>query len=250
MDTTARVLRSDFQQPLITVATALQYDKLARLRRESPTFDDEFSLRILMSSTRDTNSLLFFPGEFYEIGPFGAKAHYFRSRGVAATNSYILHLPDLNEKFLRRLFTGIELVAFKLCHLAIENQRRDYHFESEHLRQRIRKLKRILTVEDWNQYVSTFDEIQFTRDAFVHSFIELEEIPYKRVPLAHCFGYTSVGQRGTHDVSFEGKYFVDDVRYFFEPISQAFIERQLGQIDEHKFFRLCDQALKKRSLAR
>jgi hypothetical protein len=108
----------------------------------------------------------------------------------------------------------------------------------------------MLAVPDWDAYMERFDEIQFTRDAFAHSFIDLEEIPYRGVPLSRCFGYTKVGRPGTHDTSFDGKYFIDDVELFFGPIAKAFIARQLEQIDRNKFFRLCDQVLKKRSLAR
>jgi hypothetical protein len=150
--------RPHFHHPLITIATALQYDKLTRLQRDFANFEDDQLLRLLTSSTRDTNSLFFFRGQFYEISTFGANIHYFSCRGRNDTDNYILAFADLDEKYLRRLFTGIELVAFKLCHLAVEGQRRDYHFETERLRQRVKKLKPKLAVPDWDDYMERFEK--------------------------------------------------------------------------------------------
>jgi hypothetical protein len=114
---------------LITIAAALDYDKLPRLQRDLPNYSHDFIVQALNASMNHTNNILFFPGKFYEIGIFGVKFYHFFAKGINPDN-YILSFPMLDKKFLRRLFTGIELVVFKLCHLTIEDHRRNYHFRN------------------------------------------------------------------------------------------------------------------------
>ena len=226
---------------LITVAEALGYDKIARLRRDAGNHDSKILISVLESSMNNTNSLFFFPGKFYEISPFGTKLTQFIAKDPAYLSNYIIAYPALDEKFLRRLFTGMELLAFKLCHLLLKNQKRGYHFETEKFRVRLRHMRNFLSVSDWDHYVDICDEILFTRDAFAHSFLDIGDITYRAVPLRRCF------DRLSH---FDGKAFMEDVRPFLGPIHSLFERHQLRQIDADKLFRSCDELIKRRTLAR
>jgi hypothetical protein len=231
------------REALLTVAEALGYDKITRLRRDIDNHNDQILISVLEGSINSTNALFFFPGEFYEISPFGTRITSFISRDVAYLSSYIISYPTLDEKFLRRLFTGIELLAFKICHLLLEGQKRGYHFESESLRKRVHRMKNILEVPDWERYLGIFDEILFTRDAFAHSFMDIFDITYKGIPLKACFDRISNAAMG-------GTIFMNDVRFFFDPIYRVFSQHQLDQVDKEKLFRSCDQLIKRRTLAR
>jgi hypothetical protein len=226
---------------LITVADALGYDKIARLRRDVGNHESRVLLSVLESSMNNTNSLFFFPGKFYEISPFGTKLTHFMAKDSIYISNYIIAYPSLDEKFLRTLFTGIELLAFKLCHLLLENQKRGYHFETERFRARVRRMRGFLGITNWEHYLEICDEILFTRDAFAHSFLDIRDITYRDVPLRHCFDRLS---------NFNGKAFMEDVRLFVDPIHRVFSQHQLMQVDTDKLFRSCDQLIKRRTLAR
>jgi hypothetical protein len=226
---------------LVTVAAALGYDKLERLKQGINSIEEYVIRSGIEGSMRGTSALLFFPGKFYEISPFGTKISQVIGRKEKDPVNFILAYPALDEKYLRRLFTGIELLVFKVCHLQLENQRRDYHFETEKLRTRIRRMKILLNVPDWDHYLAIFDELWFVRDAFAHSFMDIDQIEYCNVPLRVCF---------EHPKQSTTRVFMDDVRSFFEPIFLQFHTDQLSQVDSDKLFRFCDQAIKRRALAR
>jgi hypothetical protein len=132
----------------------------------------------------DPYAILFFPGKCFQITPFGMSFAHALSRDDA---SYLIAFPDLDEKFLRQAFTGFELVLYKICHIVLEDQRTDYHWETQKTRQRFRRIRTLLSMEDWTSFERLFDNVFFLRDAFAHSFIQLDEIKYDGVPLSDCF---------------------------------------------------------------
>jgi hypothetical protein len=231
------------REALLTVSHALGYDKIERLRRDIETHDDRVLISVLEGAISSTNALFFFPGKFYEISPFGTKLTSFAAKDTAYLSNFILSWPALDERFLRRLFTGVELLVFKICHFLLENQSRSYHFESERLRKRVRRIESLLEVADWRSYLEILDEILFTRDAFAHSFLDIFDITYKGKPLRICFEDRTSAATG--DVTF-----MDDIRFFFDPIFRVFLQHQLSQVDKEKLFRACDQLIKRRTLAR
>jgi hypothetical protein len=221
--------KMNMKDAFLTLAEHLQYDKISRLRQELDHHDDQTILAIIQGAMFNTHSIFMFPGKFFEFSLFGTNLHYYHSVGIAKTDNYIIAFPDLTETFLRKLFTGTELLLYKLSHIVIEKQRRGYHFETEKSRTRFKKLQDIFNVHDWKEYKIMFDELMFVRDAFAHSFIDLAKIEYYKVPLQHCFGYTYLGRtdvRVAHGVS---HIFTDDLRSFFDPISRCFEAHQLEQ---------------------
>jgi hypothetical protein len=107
---------------------------------------------------------------------------------------------------------------YKLCHIHLHGQSREYQWESKKNRQRIRRLKTVLNVSSWSDYTEGFDEIFFVRDAFVHSFIEIENIKYRGIPLSECFGNSYLGDSMRGAAADGARIFMDDVTILFEPI--------------------------------
>jgi hypothetical protein len=183
-----------------------------------------------------------------QITPYGTRLGIVFSRGKIHEN-YLLAHPNLDDKFLRQIFTGFELLLYKLCHIHFHEQSREYQWETEKTRQRIRRLKTVLDVSSWLDYTEGFDEIFFVRDAFAHSFIEIENIKYRGIPLSECFGNSYLGDSMRGAAADGARIFMDDVTILFEPIMNVFKTIQLRQIDERKFAKLCDRLLTSRSLA-
>ncbi|MEA2895454.1 MAG: hypothetical protein QOJ84_1069 [Bradyrhizobium sp.] len=152
--------------------------------------------------------------------------------------SYLIAFPELDEKFLRQAFTGLELVLYKICHIVLEDQKTDYHWETQKTRQRFRRIRTLLSVEDWKSFERLFDNVFFVRDAFAHSFIQLDEIKYDGVPLSDCFGDSYLGHTRRDGEIHGARIFTDDLTKLFEPIMRLFCEHQLKQIDAKKFHKL------------
>jgi hypothetical protein len=235
------------QQELITIAEALQYPKLVRLKEWAKTADDDVASGIIRTTISEPFTILFFPGKCLQITPFGWS---FTRILTSRSDHYLLAHAQLNEAYLRRVFTGLELIVYKLCHIALEDQRPEYHFESQKLAQRFKRLKSLLNVPDWAEFASLFDDISFVRNAFAHSFVPIEDLLYCDVPLKRCFGDSYLG-RSFNDEEHAGsaRIFTNDLKRLFDPIMKMFYEKQLLQMDSRKFVKLCDRLLMKRSLS-
>jgi len=234
------------KQEILAIAEALKYKKLGRLKQTHEKVDVDALLEILKSSIVDPYAILFFPGKCYQITPFGMSFAHALSRNDA---SYLIAFPDLTEKFLREAFTGFELVLYKICHIVLEDQRTEYHWETQKTRQRFRRLKPLLAVSDWAEFERLFDNIFFVRDAFAHSFIPLDEIKYNGAPLSECFGGSFLGHTRRDAASYGARIFTDDLTKLFEPVMTLFCQHQLKQIDARKFHKLCDRLLMPRSMS-
>jgi hypothetical protein len=230
---------------VLRIAEALNYKKMDRLRAARDV-DSDALLEILKSSIVDPYAILFFPGKCFQITPFGMMF----SRVLTPKDvNYLIAHADLEEKFLRQAFTGFELVLYKICHIALEDQKPEYHWETQKTRQRFRRLKQLLDVPDWPDFEQLFDNVFFVRDSFAHSFVPLEDIKYKGVPLKYCFGYSYRG-RALRDAKEHGaSMFTDDLEKLFAPIMKLFYEHQLKQIDARKFHKLCDRLIMPRSMS-
>jgi hypothetical protein len=208
-------------EELIEIANALNYSKIERLKAFSKTIMAEAVNDILKSSISEPYAILFFTSKLMQITPYGTKLGIVFSRGKI-NEDYLLAHPELEDKFLRQIFTGFELLLYKLCHIHLHGQSRDYQWETEKTRQRIRKLETVLTVPSWSDYIEVFDEVFFVRDAFAHLFVEIENIKYRGVPLSECFGdsYRGYSMRGA--AAHGARIFMDDVSILFGPIMSVF----------------------------
>jgi hypothetical protein len=201
-----------------------------------------------MASIVETHVILFFPGKCFQITPFGA-SFALTMTTMGSDNNYLLTFPELDERFFRQVFTGFEFVVFKVCHIVLEEQKADYHWETEKTRQRIRRLQPLLNISDWDNYFQLFDEIFYVRDGFAHSFTPLDRLKYKGVPLSECFGksFNDIDRRAAEQ--FGAGIFTDDLAKVFDPVMNLFTQHQLKQIDSLKFEKFCDKLLTPRSLS-
>lgn len=241
--------RSDIEW-LMPFAKGLEYPKIDRLRTFNNRKRLERPLNLIESSIRDASAIFFFPGMFAEISMFGSSIHVFGLRNKNDILNYITYAPQLDEKFLRRAFTGIEYLLYKLCHIILEYHKTDYHFETQKASARLNRLKEKLPISNWIRFRNIFDEIFSARNAFAHSFIDIEDIYFRGEKLEDCFGITHTG--GVYiDHDSEGiKIFTDELNELTTPLVNLFVENQFSQIDKQKFFRLCDTILKEKSLGR
>ena len=106
-----------------------------------------------------------------------------------------------------------------------------------------------VSVGNWREYVELFDEIFYVRDAFAHSFIDIENVKYRHVRLVDCFGNLYLGVSMRDAENHGARIFMEDVAALFAPIIRVFETIQLKQIDEKKFAKLCDRLMMSRSLA-
>jgi hypothetical protein len=233
---------------LIEIATVLNYSTLERLRSISKNIADDGVNEILKASISEPYAILFFKAKMIQITPYGTRVSMILTHRKNEDN-YLLAHPDLNDKFLRQVFTGFELVLYKLCHIHFHDQSRDYHWETEKTRQRLFKLKNCVTVGSWSEYLELFNEIFFVRDAFAHSFIDIEDIRYRQVRLEECFGDSYLGRSLRGAGEYGARLFMEDVVTLFTPIMKVFERVQLKQMDERKFAKLCDRLMMPRSLA-
>jgi hypothetical protein len=233
------------KEELLTIATGLRYPKLERLEDWADNADHQVISDVIKSVIRAPYTILFFPGKCLQITPFGWSFTRFSTR----ESHYLLSQSALDEKFLRQAFTGLELVIYKICHIALEGQRSDYHFETQKLAPRFRRLRPLLNVPNWSDFEGLFDEISFVRNAFAHSFVPVEELLYCGVPLSACFGDSYLGRTSRDAEPLGARIFTDDLTELFSPVMDVFHKHQLEQIDEKKFERLCDRLLMKRSLS-
>jgi hypothetical protein len=235
------------RHPLLIVAKEFRYPKLDRLAAWANS-NFERANGIIEASVVTERAILFFPAAMFEVSPFGSIHRYFWAAADPLNDNHIIFGPDLDEKYLRRLFTGIELVIFKLYHIACTDSDPDVHFEQLKTKQMLNKLRKIFNRADWVDYVELFDELFFVRNAFAHSFVELEDIQYRGVPLRDCFGESYSGRSYGSDHEEVSHKFTVDARLLVKPLIETFSRFQLQQIDRKKLFRLCHSVLKERSL--
>lgn len=235
------------RHPLLIVAKQLAYPKIDRLVGWAQS-NFERANELIEASVLTERAILFFPAAMFEVSPFGSIHRYFWAAADPLNDNHIIFAPALDEKYLRRLFTGIELVIFKLYHIACTDNDPDVHFEQQKTKQMLNKLRKTFGGIDWSEYLDLFDELFFVRNAFAHSFVELEDIRYRGVPLRLCFGQSYLGR--TYEAANEegSRKFADDARVFVRPLIETFSRFQLRQIDEKKLFRICNSVLKERSL--
>jgi len=248
---------------------ALQYKKRARISSARNVSEGDF-LKILESSIRSESAIFFFDNLFFEIGTYGSSYHTYlpgsdcnggpfdprvpRSERKGPVSGFLTHDQDIDDKYFRKLFTGIEFIAYKLCHIIEYNFNYEYNFETEKAIARIKKLsKRFCELKcglDEQLYISNLNEVWFVRNSFAHSFVDLEIIKYRGVELRRCFGKSCKGRGDIFNEGFCGNIFMNDVHSLLEPLVSLFVYYQLEQIDSNKFFRLCDHRLKEKSLTR
>lgn len=179
------------------------------------------------------------PGKFYEVSQFGYKLHC----------NYLMHGIQLDDASLRRLFTGIELLVFKLICLRTEVGKR-YDLESESATVRFGKLVKAGVLP--KSLKDAFDNITWTRHAFAHSFLEAHELPFRNVPLEDCFGTTFLGGQHLDETMFASDQqigvFIFEVQHLTDTLIECFRPVQFKQIDIDKLFSICDRLLRPRKL--
>lgn len=231
------------------VAERLSYRKRARLlERISGSREEEYDIinHILTHSIRGTFALLLFPSTMIQITPYGTSYSRALSGRDSEIDNYLTIHPQLDEKYLRRAFTSFEFVLFKLCHIRYENLKSEYMWETEKTRTRFKKILSELPSRMPVNARTLFDELWYVRDAFSHSFIDIDEIKYRGIKLRDCFGQTWTG--GSHDrAEFS---FVQDLNELYDPIIELFVECQTQQLDAIKFSALSDEVIRDRTLGR
>jgi hypothetical protein len=232
-------MHASIAQLFRTVASELGYKKTDRVIASVADYDH--AIGIISRAKLGAHALIFnSPTDFFEVSEYG---HSITLAGVGQNRpnqNHVTRWPELSEAFLRNLFTGTELLAFKACHIIFENQRYDYNWETEKTRIRVKKLLKHIDPSSAADRIADFEEIFYTRDAFAHTFVEIKNIKYKNTPLEYCFSKDSV-----HSTDFN---FIDDVDVFLKPIFGIFIERQWEQFDKNRFCALCDAEVRTRSL--
>jgi hypothetical protein len=231
------------EEAIRDVASQLGYKKIERIIGLAKESGQDVFDHILRNSIKDDYAILFFPATMIQISPYGII--FERAMPINKASNFLTMHPELTEKFLRTIFTGFELILYKVCHIVIEQQRADYEWESEKSRTRFRKVIGLLKLDNEDRYKKLFDELFFVRDAFAHSFVEIDKIKYKYVPLSECFGHSFIGYSrcNADDI------FVDDMNELFEPLMELFKRYQLAQIDASKFAKICNGLVNQRSLA-
>lgn len=224
------------------IGKALDYKKIERVIAVSERDGIDVVNTILQNSIRDTFAMIFFEASMIQITPYGIVfSMTYKSTNVG---NYLTMHPELNEKYLRTVFTGFELLLYKLAHICLEKHAHDYQWESERTRRRFSRLCKLLKVHDEKIYKDLFDEIFFVRDAFAHSFVDVDKIKYRGAPLSQCFGQSWVGR------SYAGAsaIFIDDLNALYAPVMDLFMAHQFEQFDASKFARLCNSLVNTRSL--
>jgi hypothetical protein len=235
----------EVEDVLKSIANALSYRKTDRLVEAAKDSTWDVLNYLLSHSINGTYAILFLTGQMVQITPYGIDVSITLSKRT--TNNYLTIHPQLNEKFLkflRRVFTGLELILYVMCYIMFEKQRHDYEWETEKTRVRFAKFASLLKVKDQNDYDKLFDDIFFVRDAFAHSFIAVDKIKYRGVPLSKSFGVTYTWAVHTNAEHI----FIDGLDELFAPIMSLFCEHQMKQIDGNKFARMCNKLLGSRGL--
>lgn len=199
-------------------------------------------VEMLRDSIKGDHALLLLPDALVDLSLYGHKISF--SSPSPNTDNHLIKHPDLGEKYLRRVFTGFELLLYKLCHLLFEQGRFDYKWETEKSRSRFRKILGQFDTNDRAALADMFEEIFYVRDAFAHSFVDLADIIYRDIPLKHCFGETYLGGDYDH-APFR---FIDDLNFLYSPFVAKFREMQWHQFDKNKFGAVCSAHIAKRSL--
>jgi hypothetical protein len=227
----------------------LNYPRRGEFETRKKSLCDRKTIDVLQHSITDSFAIFFFPALFYELSTFGARIHHWMARDQNDYN-FLMHDARLDEKSLRRIFTGIELIVFKLFVLSTEGLSSRYDFESEKTKVRFGKLVRARVLDE--AFRDVFDEVLFTRNAFSHSFLDVGEIAYKTKPLHDCFGVSGVGRVHLNHDQFDNPndtgVFLFDTKRLTDHLVDRFRAVQFKQIDQEKLFKLCDRLLRERKM--
>jgi hypothetical protein len=205
---------------------------------------------IIHSSCRFDESIFFYDGKFFQFSQFGFSMRFFGSKNVDKESkaNFLITGFDLNEKSLRNLFTGIEFILYKLVQLAVEPRPHRYNIEKERLSVRFAKLRNSGFLQSVDRDV--FDEIVFCRNAFSHSFVEIDAIEYFDIQLALSFDHAkwlSNFQRFGHDEDERPeRFFSHDVRDVTNIMINEFRPIQYKQMDVDKLHMLLKKIIPRR----
>jgi hypothetical protein len=233
---------------LSPLLSELGYPQLQRWNASAQGRPDE-ALALLRNSINSSFAIFCLPAQFLEISTFATKIHHWMTEKPDDYN-FLTHSLSLDEQGLRRLFTGIELLVYKLNVLTGTTPReRRERFEGGKTKIRFKRLveRKVLPGE----VKELFDEVMFTRNAYAHSFLDVREITYYEVPLASCFG---TGWLAEHidENRFPSpdapRVFTHDVRQLTDQLIGKFRPIQFQQLDKEKLFDLCDRKIQRRKM--
>jgi hypothetical protein len=230
---------------LSPLLSELEYPRLKKWNESSQGRQTDV-LQLLRSSIKGSFAIFCLHATFFEISTFATKIHHWMTEKPDDYN-FLTHSLSLDEKGLRGLFTGIELLLYKLDVLSrdVPGER----FEGGKTIKRFNSLVKSNVLP--GELKQLFDEVMFTRDSFAHSFLDVREITYYGVPLGSSFG---TGRLSEHidenrfpnpDVP---RVFTHDVRQFTDQLIAKFRPVQFQQLDKEKLFDLCDRTIQKRKM--
>ncbi|WP_298952054.1 hypothetical protein [uncultured Methylobacterium sp.] len=221
------------------IAENLKYGRLLELNNISDQAKEGRFFTIAQSNLASDYCVFHLPGTMAALTPYGYKIHLF-STGLGTDDNYIFNQPKLNDEYLRLLFTALDFITYKICHLYLENQDKKYGVTSETFSRRFGRLKQVLQVPNWNDYENLFKSIRDTRNGFAHSFIDVENLNFNGLELRYCFGDVFNGP----SLSTSGHpNFLDKAKELYGPLDSAFKARQFDQIRREDFCRDCDRLI-------
>jgi hypothetical protein len=101
------------EEELRQIGRALGYKKIERVISAAEDKNFEVGSEILRHSIRDNYAILFINSTTIQISPYGFNLSVAFPKGSIENN--ITKHPKLDEKFLRTVFTGFELILYKTC---------------------------------------------------------------------------------------------------------------------------------------
>lgn len=216
---------------IIQIAELIEYPRLNEINPKKLPQDIYSQLEFISKYTNDGFAIFFFSRNFIECGD-KISVHFFGSIYSKNNLNYLTFNPEFNEKYLRKLFTGFEFLAFKLCKLHYHRDEYRYLFESEAISKRIKKIIKIFNVN--SKMKKDMYSLIGTRDMFAHSFIDLEHIRFEDCELQYCFGSSYTGERIGDSENTES--FVQRSNEIMDFLVGKFVEVQKLQIDSSRFF--------------
>jgi hypothetical protein len=234
-------------EPLLKSA---RYGRLDELNSVSHKDKDQQVMQIVQSCVRFTDCAFFYDNNFFYLSPFGFKlSNYslFMNDKSCLPSNFLASNLQMDVKSLRTLFTGIEFLLYKAIQLRLEENPYKYSIESEKASARFSRLRNQGQLKNVDE--NEFNEIMKTRNAFAHSFVDIEEIEYSKSELEYCFESSRFEHLATKfnldRKARPTRFFKSDATALTNELIREHQEVQMNQIDGQKLNSLLAGFLRK-----